>query len=143
MSGQPARKTRMSAPEYDARECAKQMQQVATGTIIMLLLHYYFGLVQPLFLQILLPWKGVVTQPLVQIHLYGFAASGPLKRPFKTPSPFAEFMNEPAAEPAAEEATTPSNTEDASPSGAAAAASEANRESKKTNNKKKNARKED
>lgn len=101
LTGSPAKTTRLSATEYDLQECGKQMQQLVTGTLFMLVLHYYFNLVQPLFFQIILPWKGLLTQPLVQIHVYGFAAVDALKRPFKVPSPFSELLNEQTAEPQA------------------------------------------
>jgi hypothetical protein len=102
-SGEPAKTKKMSVLEYDTMEAGKQLQQVIIGTIIMLVLHFWFGMVQPLFLQILLPWKSIVAQPLIQIHLFGFPATGALKRPFKQPNPFAEFTQEQTAEPNAEE----------------------------------------
>ncbi|PJF19576.1 hypothetical protein PSACC_00608 [Paramicrosporidium saccamoebae] len=102
-SGEPAKTRKMTVLEYDTMEAGKQLQQVIIGTVIMLVLHFWFGMVQPLFLQILLPWKSVVAQPLIQIHLFGFPATGALKRPFKQPNPFAEFTQEQTAEPDTEE----------------------------------------
>lgn len=99
-SGEAPKRIKTTVADYDAVEVGKQLQQIIIGTIIMLLLHVWLGMVQPLFLQILLPWKGLVTNPLVQIHLFGFKAEGTLKRPFKQPGPFSEFMGEQAAEAA-------------------------------------------
>lgn len=99
-SGEAPKRIKMTMAEYDALEVGKQLQQIIVGTIIMLILHVWLGMVQPLFLQILLPWKSLVTNPLVQIHLFGFKADGALKRPFKQPGPFSEFMGEQAAEAA-------------------------------------------
>lgn len=102
-SGGESKKVKMTVSEYDVLEARKQLQQIVIGSVIMMALHFYFGMVQPLFLQILLPWKSLITQPLVQIYLFGYQATGPLKRPFKTPSPFAELMTEATAEPKEEE----------------------------------------
>lgn len=112
-SGQPARKTKMTVAEYDVLEARKQMQQVVVGTLILMALHFWFGMVQALVLQIILPWKTLLTQPLVQIYLFGFAAEGPLKRPFKQPNPLADLMAAPAADETATETSsgTPRITE--------------------------------
>lgn len=100
-SGLPPRKAKLTVGEYDAQEARKQMQQIVIGSIVMLVLHVWFGMVQPLVLQVIIPWKSLLTQPLVQIHLFGFEAVGSLKRPFKQPNPLAEFMSEQTAEPTA------------------------------------------
>lgn len=101
-SGQPAKKTKMTVAEYDSLEARKQMQQVVIGSVLMLVLHFWLGMVQALVLQIILPWKSLLTQPLVQIYIFGYPATGALKRPFKQPNPFAEFMQEQTAEPASD-----------------------------------------
>lgn len=100
-SGEAAKKKRMTITEYDTMECRKQMQQVVIGTAIMVILHLWLGLLQPLFLQMILPWKSLITQPLVQIHLMGYAAEGSLKRPFKQPNPFGDLMSDQTSEPPA------------------------------------------
>jgi len=109
LSGEAPRKIHMTVAEYDSQEVGKQMQQVIIGTIFLMVLHWYFGMVHPLFLQLILPWKSVVTNPLVRIHLFGSKAEGALKRPFKQPSPFSEFMGEQTA--AAGEETKEGNGE--------------------------------
>lgn len=101
-SGAEPKKIKTTFSQYDAIEVGKQLQQIVVGTIIMFVIHYWFGIVQPLFLQIIIPWKSVIAQPLVQIHLFGFPSTGALKRPFKQPNPFSEFAQEQTAEPATE-----------------------------------------
>lgn len=110
-SPEPPRKVKITVAEYDGLEIGKQMQQTIVGTIIMLLLHYFFGLVQPLFLQLILPWKGLITNPLVLIHLLGMPARGALKRPFKQPNPLAELMGTQVAEPDSTATTINANAE--------------------------------
>lgn len=101
-SQEEPRKVKISVAEYDSLEVGKQMQQVIIGTLIMLALHLWLGMVQPLFLQIILPWKSIMTHPLVLIHLLRMTATGGLKRPFKQPNPLAELMGGQTAEPASE-----------------------------------------
>lgn len=91
-SGEAPKKKLISVSEYDVSECGKQIQQIIVGSIIMMVLHFWMGLVQPLFLQALLPWKSLLTQPLFMIHYLGCEAAGSLQRPFKQPNPFGDMM---------------------------------------------------
>lgn len=115
-SGEGPKKTRVTVTDYDLGECGKQLQQVIVGTLIMLVVHFWFGVVQPLFLQVILPWKSVLTQPIILIHVFNMPAEGQLKRPFAQPNPLGDLMgtNDNAADaaaPAAPAAAAPAITE--------------------------------
>lgn len=55
---------------------------------------------QPLFIQGILPLKGLYDSKILLIHILGRKTEGELKRPFVAP---AGFMGAPAAEPVTEE----------------------------------------
>ena len=78
----------MTIKEYDLAEVGKQVQQVLVSAAILVAIHSYFGYVQPLFLQSLLPWKNLLTLPLIRIRFWGCKATGDLARPWKAPNPF-------------------------------------------------------
>ena len=71
-------------------------------------MHLYMKYTQPLFIQGILPLKGLYDSKILLIHLLGKPATGDLKRPFAVP---AGFMSAPA----------PAVTADATPVAAAAA----------------------
>ena len=97
LTGQPARTTTVSTVDYDLGKTGEQLQQLVIGSVLLLVLHAWFGFVQPLFLQIILPWKNLLGIHLVQIYVFGWKAEGELKRPFKTPNPLEELMGGGAA----------------------------------------------
>ncbi len=86
-SEEPKKKT-MTVMEYDLVEVGKQIQQILVSAGLLMAIHSYFGYAQPLFLQSILPWKNLLTLPIVRIHLFGCAATGDLARPWKAPNPF-------------------------------------------------------
>lgn len=93
LTGEPARKQAMTTREYDLSEVGKQLQSTVIGFGFMLLLHKWFGLVQPLVVQSVMPWKSFFTSPLIRIRLFGQYASGSLARPFKAAEgPLAQLM---------------------------------------------------
>lgn len=93
LTGEPARKQAMTTREYDLSEVGKQLQSTVIGFGFMLLLHKWFGLVQPLVVQSVMPWKSLLTSPLIRIRLFGQHASGSLARPFKVAEgPLAQLM---------------------------------------------------
>ena len=98
---QAPKRERISVCEYDIREVNKQMQQTVISLLIMCVLHGWFNFVQPLILQAILPWKTLLTLPVVRIHLWGSEATGDLARPWKAPNPFGDLMG------AVEEAKNP------------------------------------
>lgn len=56
-------------------------------------MHLYMKYTQPLFIQGILPLKGLYDSKVLLIHLLGKPATGELKRPFAVP---AGFMSPPA-----------------------------------------------
>lgn len=99
---QPTKK-KMSVKEYDLAEVGKQIQQTLVSAGILLAIHSYFGYVQPLFLQSILPWKNLLTLPVVRVHLFGAKPVGDLARPWKAPSPFGDLVDSGKTETTAEE----------------------------------------
>lgn len=55
---------------------------------ILALLHFKWDFVQPLVLQAVLPWKNLLTAPVIAVNLFGKKAAGDLQRPWKAPSAF-------------------------------------------------------
>lgn len=82
------KKVKMTFMEYDLAEVNKQIQQILISSGILMAIHAYFGYAQPLFMQSILPWKNLLTLPVVRIHFWGCKATGELQRPWKPSSPF-------------------------------------------------------
>jgi hypothetical protein len=66
----------------------KQLRSAYIGIAMMCFLHGYMKFTQPLFIQSLMGLKSLYDAKPVQIHLFGKAAEGDLKRPFSSPSMF-------------------------------------------------------
>lgn len=88
------KKTRKSIRDYDLEAIQKSLNGVYTQVVIMGFLHFYFKFTQPLVLQSILPWKNLLTMPVVQIRIFGCKAEGKLARPWKTPNPFGDLMEQ-------------------------------------------------
>jgi hypothetical protein len=58
--------------------------QCVMGVGILMFICYKWDLIQPMFLQTLIPVKNAYGHQLIQIHALGKKAEGPLVRPFKT-----------------------------------------------------------
>lgn len=84
----------MSIFDYDLAEAKKQFNSVITSLVMMSVMHFWLKFTQPLIIQALLPWKNFFSMPVVKIRVLGYAAEGNLKRPWKTPSPFGDLMNQ-------------------------------------------------
>lgn len=83
----------MTVLEYDLRELDQQLKSTVMGMVFMLLLNKYFGLIQPLVMQSILPWKTFLTASVVRIRVYGQHPVESLQRPFKAPSnPLADLL---------------------------------------------------
>lgn len=98
--------TVMPAKDYDLSELKKMVQQTVLSTLFMTVLHFKFNFVQPLIFQSIPPMKQLFEAPLTRIYLYGKAATGDLKRPFKVQNPLESLMNPERTEEAAEEEVT-------------------------------------
>jgi hypothetical protein len=79
--------------EYDQAEIQKFITTTATSLAVISVLHFQFGINQPLLVQSIMPLKNfLVTKPVI-IHVWGDAAEGDLARPWKADSnPLAALM---------------------------------------------------
>lgn len=75
--------------DYDMAQVQQAIKGVFTGLAMMGFMHLYMGYTNPLLMQSISPVKGALEANIVKIHLFGQAASGDLKRPFKAASMFA------------------------------------------------------
>lgn len=74
--------------DYDLQQIDSAIKSIYTGLAMMGFMHLYMKYTNPLFMQTVSPIKGALEHNEVQIHLFNKAATGDLKRPFKTPSMF-------------------------------------------------------
>lgn len=74
--------------DYDLQQIDSAIKSIYTGLAMMGFMHLYMKYTNPLFMQTISPVKSALEHNEVQIHLFGKAAAGDLKRPFKTPSMF-------------------------------------------------------
>ncbi|OBZ72342.1 Inorganic phosphate transport protein PHO88 [Grifola frondosa] len=79
--------------DYDLAETSKLVRGVYTGLAMMAFLHLYLKYTQPLFIQALMAFKTLYDAKPVAIHLFGQAAEGDLKRPFKSAGLFGATAN--------------------------------------------------
>jgi membrane protein required for beta-lactamase induction len=79
----------LNALEYDQHEAGKLQTQQLIGLVIILVMHYYWNFVQPLFFQAVTGPVNLATHQLSKIHVWGQSATGKLERPFKADNPFA------------------------------------------------------
>ncbi|CCD22941.1 Snd3p NDAI_0A07870 [Naumovozyma dairenensis CBS 421] len=79
--------------EYDLQEIDAAIKSTFTNLAMMGFMHLYMKYTNPLFMQSISPIKSALEHNEVQIHLFSKAATGDLKRPFKTPSLMDSFMN--------------------------------------------------
>ncbi|KAJ3375866.1 hypothetical protein GGF31_003071 [Allomyces arbusculus] len=96
--GQATETKTVTTRDYDLIQQNASVKQHLISLALITVLHLYFGMVQPLFLQIFMPIKTLVTSPLFQIHYLGWEATESRKRPFPTPSPFGVPQADPAAD---------------------------------------------
>ena len=76
--------------EYDLEELQKVAKQALISFAIIMTIHSYWGYIQPLILQSILPYRNLLGSPLFQIHILGRPTNGVLRRPWKDPNPFAQ-----------------------------------------------------
>lgn len=79
--------------EYDQADLQKFITTTATSLAVISVLHWQFNINQPLLVQSIMPLKNfLITKPVI-IHLWGDAAEGDLKRPWKADAnPLAALM---------------------------------------------------
>ena len=72
---------------YDLSQLRSLWKTQLMGVGMMGVMHLYFKYTNPLLIQSIIPLKGAFEGNLVKIHLYGKAAIGDLKRPWKAAGP--------------------------------------------------------
>lgn len=82
----------MNAQQYDQHEVGKMQTQILVGMVVVLLMHYKWEYVQPLFIQAVTGPMNVLTNNLSMIHVFNKPAEGDRARPFKEGGPFADLM---------------------------------------------------
>ncbi|ORZ41022.1 inorganic phosphate transporter Pho88 [Catenaria anguillulae PL171] len=81
--------------EYDLEQQASLMKQHLTGAVLITAIHLWGGYLQPILLQVFMPWKTFATGPLFSLYYLGKPAEGDLKRPFAQQSPFGGLVSAP------------------------------------------------
>ena len=74
--------------DYDKKNLMTQAQQLLIGLVMIGFIHFKWGYIRPLTLQIILGPKTLWSTPLFQIYVLGKDAVGELARPFKPKSIF-------------------------------------------------------
>ena len=69
--------------QYDMDQLRTLFRGQLVGVMMMAFMHLYMKYTQPLLIQSILPIKGAFESNMVKIHVYGWPATGDLKRPFK------------------------------------------------------------
>ncbi|KAG2175505.1 hypothetical protein INT43_001152 [Umbelopsis isabellina] len=93
-SGQPSEPEMMITTNkaYDLDQLQQAIRSTLTTALMFSVVHFYFKINQPLLIQSIVPIKNALISKEALIHIWGDAAEGPLKRPFKAESPFAALL---------------------------------------------------
>lgn len=75
----------MTSQEYDKKKYGEIFNNSLMGTVIVAGIHFYFGIVPPLILQLAMKPLKLYQDPLVKAYIFGEK----VERPFPNPSPFA------------------------------------------------------
>ncbi|KAG0256202.1 hypothetical protein BG011_004696 [Mortierella polycephala] len=94
MSGEEPKLTATTNMAYDLEQNAQAQKQALIGLVVMVFLHFQFGVIRPLVVQSILPVKNALQSKFAQVHLFGKPADGDLKRPWKADNPFAALTGE-------------------------------------------------
>ncbi|KAF8970492.1 hypothetical protein BGZ46_010498 [Entomortierella lignicola] len=103
LSGEQAKLVTTTNMAYDLEQNAQAQKQAFFGLILMVFLHFQFGVIRPLVVQSILPVKNALQSKWAQVHLFGKPAEGDLKRPWKADNPFAALTGGDNASSEAEE----------------------------------------
>jgi len=68
---------------YDIQQLRGLYKSQLLGVGMLAVMHIYFKYTNPLLVQSIIPLKGALEGNLIKIHLFGQAAGGDLKRPWK------------------------------------------------------------
>ena len=74
----------MTTKDYDLKEIDSAIRSIYSGVAMMAFMHLYMKYTNPLFMQCVNPIKNALESNEARIHLFGHAAEGDLKRPFKS-----------------------------------------------------------
>ncbi|RDW88007.1 putative inorganic phosphate transport protein PHO88 [Coleophoma cylindrospora] len=85
--------------QYDVDQMKALYKAQLMGVGMMAVMHLYFKYTNPLLIQSIIPLKGAFEGNEVKIHLFGQAAVGELKRPFKAAAGFMSALQGGAAGP--------------------------------------------
>lgn len=85
-SGEEPKLVTTTVHAYDKQQVHALWKSQLMGVAMMGLMHGYMKYTNPLLIQSIIPLKGALEGNLVKIHLWGKAAEGDLKRPFKAPA---------------------------------------------------------
>ncbi|CCH46036.1 Inorganic phosphate transport protein PHO88 [Wickerhamomyces ciferrii] len=92
MAGETEEKLEVTTvKDYDLKQVEAAIKGVYTSLAMMAFMHLYMKYTNPLVMQSISPVKSALESNIVQIHVFGKAASGDLKRPFKAASMFGGF----------------------------------------------------
>ncbi|KAF9192796.1 hypothetical protein BGZ51_004781 [Haplosporangium sp. Z 767] len=94
MSGEEPKLVTTTNMAYDLEQNAQARKQALIGLIVMVFLHFQFGVIRPLVVQSILPIKNALQSKFAQVHLFGKPADGDLKRPWRADNPFAALTGE-------------------------------------------------
>lgn len=68
---------------YDLQQIKNSFRSQMMGVAMMSFMHLYMKYTNPLLIQSIIPLKSALESNIIKIHVFGQAASGDLKRPFK------------------------------------------------------------
>ncbi|KAJ2962649.1 hypothetical protein NQZ79_g2288 [Umbelopsis isabellina] len=93
-SGQPSEPEMIITTNraYDLDQLQQAIRSTLTTALMFSVIHFYFKINQPLLIQSIVPVKNALISKEALIHIWGDAAEGPLKRPFKAESPFSALL---------------------------------------------------
>lgn len=91
--------------KYDVDQMKALYKAQLMGVGMMAVMHLYFKYTNPLMIQSIIPLKGAFEGNEVKIHLFGKAAIGELKRPFKAAAGLMSGLTGNAAAPTQDKKT--------------------------------------
>lgn len=87
---------------YDLQQLRGMFKSQLMGVGMMAVMHLYMKYTNPLLIQSIIPLKGAFEGNLAKIHLFGHAAEGDLKRPFKAAPSFMSALQQGGGEVASD-----------------------------------------
>lgn len=77
---------------YDKGQLKNMVRAQMMGVAMMAVMHLYLKYTNPLLIQSIIPLKGVFEANLTKLYVYGWPATGDLKRPFKASAGFMSSL---------------------------------------------------